>query len=313
MATGIVFTERFLEHRPSFYHPENPDRLVAIVEHLKRVGLWSNLEHLEFGPAKPEEVSLVHDPGYVEYVQRFCSAGGGVLDYGDTYAAAVSYDVALLAVGGALSAVAAVTSGRLKNAFCLLRPPGHHAERERAMGFCIFNNVAVAARYAQRSCGLERVLIVDFDVHHGNGTQNAFWEDPTVFYVSLHQFPHYPGTGRKDEIGGGSGLGYTRNFPLPPDAPEEKWLEVVGQDIPEIANHFRPNILLVSAGFDAHKHDPLSSQNLTTKGYGQIAERLIEVAETHCDGRMVVLLEGGYNLQALAESVEAFIRAMIRS
>ncbi len=308
--TGLVFSERFLEHRSPDFHPEHPGRLAAIVEHLRAVGLWERLAHLPFGPATPEQVCAIHDPVYLDAVRRACESGAGYLDP-DTYVVPASYEVALLAAGGAIAAMDAVLAGQAGNAFCLLRPPGHHALRDRAMGFCLFNNVAIAARHAQRAHGIERILIVDFDVHHGNGTQALFYEDPTVFYVSLHQFPHYPGTGREEEVGSGPGQGFTRNFPFPPGAPESAWLDAFAHDLPAIAADFRPDLLLVSAGFDAHRDDPLAHQNLTTEGYAAIGASLAGIASRHCRGRMVVVLEGGYHLRALAEGVEAVIRAML--
>lgn len=311
MTTGLVFSKRFLDHRPVDFHPEHPGRLIAIVDHLRAVGLWERFSHLDFGPASVEQVARVHDRGYVDAVRRFCEAGGGLLDAGDTYAVGASYEVAMLAAGGAVAAVDAVLSGEVRNAFCLLRPPGHHAQADRAMGFCLFNNVAIAARHAREAHGVDRVLIVDFDVHHGNGTQSAFFEDDRVFFVSLHQSPLYPGTGRQNEIGAGPGEGFTRNFPFPPGASEDAWLAVFRHDLPAIVEEFEPDLLLVSAGFDAHRDDPLAHQNLTRTGYAVIGEALVGIAERYCGGRMVVVLEGGYHLRALAEGVEAVLAAML--
>ncbi len=310
MSTGIFYSEKFLEHRAPDFHPERPERLTAIVEHLEAVGLWERLHHLEPKPATMDQVCAVHDASHVAAVRTACKGGGGYLDP-DTYVAPPSYEVALLAAGSVCAAVDAVLAGRVRNATCLVRPPGHHAERDRAMGFCLFNNVAIAARHAQRTHGVERVLIVDFDVHHGNGTQHAFFEDDRVFYVSLHQFPHYPGTGRRDEVGAGAGAGFTRNFPFPPGAPETAWLDVFTRDLPEVAEGFRPGLLLVSAGFDGHRDDPLAHQNLTTEGYATIGGALVGIAARHCEGRLVVVLEGGYHLRALAEGVEAVVRALL--
>ncbi len=310
MSTGIIYSEKFLEHRPPDFHPERPGRLQAIVGHLRAVGLWDRLDHLRFGPATTEPVCAVHDPAHVEVVRRACEKGAGYLDP-DTYVVPESFEVALLAAGGAMAAVDAVLAGEVDNAFCLLRPPGHHALRDRAMGFCLFNNIAITARHAQRAHGVERILIVDFDVHHGNGTQAAFWEDDCVFYVSLHQWPHFPGTGRRDEVGSGPGTGFTRNFPFPAGAPEEAWLEVFSRDLPAIADDFRPDLVLVSAGFDAHRDDPLAHQNLTTAGYAAIGASLAGIASRHCRGRAVVVLEGGYHPRALAEGVEAVVLALL--
>lgn len=310
MATGMVFCEKFLEHRPPDFHPENPGRLNAIIEHLRATGLWGRLKHLQFGPATMEQVFAVHDASYVEAIRRACEAGAGYLDP-DTYVVAQSYEAAFLAAGGVCAAVDAVLAGEIQNAICLVRPPGHHAMRDRAMGFCLFNNVAIAAQHARQGHGLERVLIVDFDVHHGNGTQAIFEDDDRVFFVSLHQYPHYPGTGRREEIGVGAGTGFTRNFPFPPGAPQSAWLDVFERDLPTIAQDFRPDFLLVSAGFDAHRDDPLAQQNLSFEGYASIGRALVSLAEHHCRGRLVVILEGGYNKRALAEGVEAVTQAML--
>ena len=313
MRVGLVYSDDFLLHEAPEGHPENPGRLRAIMDHLRATGLSQRLHLLSFGAASAEHVALVHDPSYIEWVRSRSDAGGGILDAGDTCANAHSFRVALLAAGGVIAAVEAVANDRVDQVLCLVRPPGHHAERDRAMGFCIFNNVAIGARYALDHLGIERVLIVDFDVHHGNGTQNAFWSDPRVFYVSLHQFPHYPGTGRSDEVGDGPGRGFTRNFPMPPGAPEEAWLRVFQRDLPAIADDFRPQILMLSAGFDAHRRDPLAHQSLTTSGYRTIARALLDLASRHCGARIVLVLEGGYDRSALSEGIEAFARVFLES
>jgi acetoin utilization deacetylase AcuC-like enzyme len=231
----------------------------------------------------------------------------------DTCISPDSYRVALLAVGGALLAVDQVVEGRPDNAFVALRPPGHHAERERAMGFCLFNNVAIAARYAQRRYGLKRVLIVDWDVHHGNGTQHTFEDDPSVLFFSTHQFPFYPGTGRTSERGTGAGLGYTLNVPLAAGCGDNEYRQVFEKILYPAAQAFEPQLVLVSAGFDAHRNDPLASMNVTEDGYAHMTSIVRDIAERYCEGRLVSLLEGGYNLEALAHSVERHLHVLGQS
>jgi len=306
---GLTYSDRFLDHRPAYHHPENPTRLKAIVRRLKEDGIWNELKHLDFEEADEDVIALVHSRGYIESIEGACKSGGGLLDYGDTYACKESFDVAKLAVGGVLSAIDAVCEGTIETAFCLVRPPGHHAMPNTAMGFCIFNNVAIGARYLIQMKGFQKVAIVDFDVHHGNGTQAIFYDDPQVLYVSIHQYPHYPGTGSAEERGVGKGLGFTYNFPMPPNSSEEEWLRVFREGVLPSVNSFKPEILLVSAGYDAHVLDPLSEQNMTKDGYHEIAKLLKSVCEGGCLGP-VFLLEGGYNLNALAESVEATILAL---
>ena len=307
---GLVYSDRFLEHRPSYHHPENPARLEAIVRRLKESGLWNQTIHLDFEEATEEVIALVHGKGHIESVRNACKAGGGVLDYGDTYACEKSFDVAKLAVGGVIRAIDAVCEGAIQSAFCLVRPPGHHAMPNRAMGFCIFNNVAIGAKYLIEKKGLQKVGIVDFDVHHGNGTQAIFYDNPSVLYVSIHQYPHYPGTGSKEEKGIGAGTGFTFNFPMEPNSSEDEWLRVFREGILPCVEAFKPEFLLVSAGFDAHALDPLSEQNMTKKGYHEVAKLLKSVCQKACLGPVFVL-EGGYNLDALAESVEATIFALM--
>ena len=303
---GLVFHENYLLHETGG-HPERKERLMAIMDYLHEEAVLTQLALVEAREATLQEVALNHDPDYIEEIRRFCGRGGGHLDP-DTVVCRDSYKAALWAVGGALAAVDAVLEGGLSSVFCAVRPPGHHALRNRAMGFCIFNNVAVAARYA-REKGVERVLIVDWDAHHGNGTQVAFYDDPSVFYFSTHQWPLYPGTGRAEERGVGAGLGYTLNCPLPPGSGDEEFSRVYDQEFLPVALEYRPELILISAGYDAHELDPLTSLELTTQGYGRLAHRVARLAR-EVRAPVVALLEGGYSLSALARSVAATIEAL---
>ncbi len=257
-----------------------------------------------------EWVTAIHSPEYAKRVRDSCREGVKYMDSVDTPISPESYDVALAAVGGVLSAIDEVMAGNVSNAFCAVRPPGHHALRDRAMGFCLFNNVAISARYVQRKYGLSKVLIVDWDVHHGNGTQAAFYDDPTVLYFSTHQYPFYPGTGSEEEKGTGEGLGYNVNVPMPAGSGDEEYIKAFKEILKPKALEFKPDFVLISAGFDAHKDDLLGGMNVTVKGFEEMTAIVKDIAETCCNGRIVSVLEGGYNLSGLAESVEAHILAL---
>ncbi len=301
---GFLYSEKFLLHRPPAGHPERPDRLASLVEYLKQTSLWQKLTHLQPSPAKQEDILAVHSREHYVVVKEICERGGGMLDEGDTHAVRESFDVALLAAGAVTAAIDAVLTKKVDAAFCAVRPPGHHAERDRAMGFCLFNNVAVGARYAQRVHSIERVAILDWDVHHGNGTQHIFEKDPSVFYISLHQYPFYPGTGARDERGIGDGEGFTLNIPLPAGTGEARYLEAFDQEVVPALREFKPDLLIVSAGFDAHKDDPLGGMRLTEESFATMTERVTGVAPA------ISVLEGGYNLHALARSVAAHIEVL---
>lgn len=308
MKTAFLSHPHFKDHRNGPGHPERPERLVAINEILKEQKLWDSLLHLDFEAATEEQLLLCHTPQVVERVRSLALAGGGSVD-GDTHVAPVSYDVARLAVGAGMRAVQAVIDGECDNAFVAARPPGHHAESNRSMGFCLFNTIAIAARVAQRNHGIERVAILDWDVHHGNGTQEIFYADPSVFFASVHQWPLYPGSGRRDETGRGAGIGTTVNFPLAADADDSEYSRVwdlVGEQV----EHFAPQLILVSAGFDAHAKDPLGGMNVTAPGFAQLMRQTKRWAEHHCDGRLVCVLEGGYSLRGLSQSVAATIEVL---
>jgi acetoin utilization deacetylase AcuC-like enzyme len=300
-----------LRHKTPAGHPERPERLTAIVERLRTKGLLDQLVAIKPVPAAEEWLTAIHSPGYVRRVRTTCQQG--YVDSHDAPASAESYQVAVEAVGGVLAAVDAVMDGKVRNAFCAVRPPGHHAMKDKAMGFCLFNNVAIAARYIQKRHKLPKVLIVDWDVHHGNGTQAAFYDDPTVFYFSVHRFPFYPGTGSADEKGVGPGLNYTLNVPFPAGAGDRKYQEAFEKILMPAALAFKPDFVLVSAGFDAHEDDPLGGMNVTAEGYAELTRIVKGIAEECCEGRLVALLEGGYDLDGLAASVESHVRVLMQA
>jgi acetoin utilization deacetylase AcuC-like enzyme len=305
--TALFRSLAFREHDTGG-HPENAGRLVAIDAALERLDLLGNRPDIPFTAAPDDILARVHDPRYIAGIREFSAQGGGWLD-ADTPVGASSVDVAALAVGAGVAAVDAALDGRVRRGFVLARPPGHHATPTRGMGFCLFNTVAVAAAHAL-SRGLERVLIVDWDVHHGNGTQDAFYQTDKVLFCSVHQWPLYPGSGAASERGAGRGVGYTINVPLAPGANDAAYTEVFEKDISPAANDFRPQIVLISAGFDAHANDPLGSMLVTERGFGDLARRVVQIADEHADGLVVAFLEGGYDPPALAASVVATLAAL---
>jgi len=308
MSTGFIYDDIFLKHRPYGWHPERPERLVAIMKALEaRPDLKEKLLFLKPERASIEDLKLIHTPGHIETVLK---NGEGYLDP-DTYISRDSPEAALYAVGGVKKAIEEVAKviggGRLKNAFCAVRPPGHHATQERAMGFCLFNNVAIGARYAQKK-GFKKVFIIDFDVHHGNGTQDAFYEDSTVFYFSTHQYPHYPGTGSERERGSGEGLGFTYNVPMRPGSGDREYMEVYGDILPGLIKDFSPDLILVSAGYDLMAEDPLSSIRISDEGIRFIIRSILGqgIPSIFC-------LEGGYDLTALSRAVVITIEELIKA
>ncbi|MCG2659618.1 MAG: histone deacetylase [Kiritimatiellae bacterium] len=309
--TGFVYDEFYLLHHPGETHPEQPVRLESILKELKEKNLFSRLLHIKPSPAKIEWITEIHSPEYVREVKEICRSGQKYLHSPDTGISKESFNVALLAAGGVLEAIDAVMGGKVRNAFCAVRPPGHHALKNRAMGFCLFNNVAIGARYLQKKYNLKKILIVDWDVHHGNGTQDAFYDDPTVFFFSVHQYPFYLDSGASEEKGTGKGYGYNLNAPLPAGSGDEAYRKVF-QDIlkPKIIE-FKPDFILISAGFDAHKDDPLGGMQLTPEGFAQMTAILKELAKNICNGRMVSVLEGGYDLEGLSISVSAHIAVLL--
>ena len=311
MATvAFLSHEAYLVHEAGPGHPERPERLRAIHAGLDQEGLLERTLALAPREADESQLLLIHRPEYVERVERQCRLGKRYIDSLDTGICPESFRVALLAAGAGPTAVDAIVDGRADRAFAAVRPPGHHAEADRAMGFCLFNNVAITARHAQSVHGLERVLVCDFDVHHGNGTQTAFFDDGTVFYMSVHQHPFYPGSGRADENGRGAGTGTTLNVPLPAGDGDEEFAAAV-RLLAERMEAFAPDLVLVSAGFDAHMGDPLGGMRVTTDGYRRMTETLCAIADRHAAGRLVSLLEGGYDLDNLARAVAAHVAALI--
>jgi acetoin utilization deacetylase AcuC-like enzyme len=309
--TGFVYDDIYLEHKTTPGHPESPARLTAILEKLKADGVYAQLVPLTPQAASLERIQAIHTPKYVERVRTSCETGEEYLDSPDVPISRKSYAVALMAAGGVLRAVDAVMHGEVANAFCAVRPPGHHAMADRAMGFCIFNNVAIGTRYVQQQYGLSKVLIVDWDVHHGNGTQAAFYDDPTVLYFSVHQSPFYPGSGTEAEKGRGKGLNYTINVPLPSGSGDKEYLEAFEQKLRPAALAFSPQFVFISAGFDAHENDKLGGMHVTTECYGKLSRIVKGIADQCCQGRLVAVLEGGYGLQGLADSVETHIRVLM--
>ncbi len=309
MTTGYVYDEIFLKHNLSG-HPENRTRLERTMALLEQTGMLARLTHVPARPATREELTRVHRPAYVDQVQAISERGGGHLDP-DTYVNADSYQAALMAAGGLIEATLAVIDGQVDNAFALVRPPGHHAMPDRGMGFCLFGNVVIAAQAARLDRGLDRVLIVDFDVHHGNGTQAMVEEDPAICYVSTHQYPHYPGTGAAREIGRGPGKGTVVNIPLSPGAGDQVFQGLYEQVVIPVARRFAPDLILVSAGFDAHWDDPLAGLGLSLAGYAWITRTLVSLAEELCGGRIVFTLEGGYHLNVLSHGVLNTFHALL--
>ena len=311
--TGLVYHSAYLEHDMGPGHPESPHRLRAIMQQLDQSGTAVRLVRIDPRRAEDEWVTQIHTPGYVTTLTRESPSSGRVFLDPDTSMSPGSLDAAYLAAGGALAAVDAIMAHQVEHVFCAVRPPGHHAEAGRAMGFCFFNNVAIAARYVQRKYGLSRILIVDWDVHHGNGTQHSFEQDPSVLFFSTHQYPHYPGTGRGTERGKGAGEGYTINVPMEAGDGDDEYRAVFEKSLVPAADEFKPEFVIISAGFDAHKDDPLASMGLTEAGYSELTSIVAGVAKRHAKGRILSSLEGGYNLTALAASVDAHVKALLAS
>lgn len=308
VSTGLFYSDACLRHDTGD-HPESARRLEAIMDRLRSLSYLPHLSYLEAPAASLDLVERVHSPDLVRQVLREAEGGGGWLDP-DTAVSPGSVDAALHAVGGTVEAAVAVATGRLDNAFAAVRPPGHHATRDRGMGFCLFNNAAIAVRHLLDRKLAERIAIVDFDVHHGNGTQDIFYDDPSVLYFSIHQMPLFPGTGRYTEIGRGPGKGYTANVPISPGAGDDAYLYVQESVLAPLLRRYRPDLLLVSAGYDPHWRDPLAAMRVTVPGFRRMAERLQDLGGELCGGRVVYTLEGGYDLAALGCAVEATVRVL---
>lgn len=308
----LLYTDPlFLDHDTG-RHVETADRLKSITARLDKAGLIKRCTAGTYKPLTEEVVSQLHDPKLVQSVKQTAAHGGGKLDP-DTVVSAASHKVALAAAGACAAAVDAVLGGKDKNALCLVRPPGHHATPTRAMGFCLFNNIALAAQHARKAHKLNRILILDWDVHHGNGTQDIFYEDADVFFWSIHRYGRgfYPGTGAADETGKGKGLGFTLNTPIRFGTSRKEFRDAFTAALEKAADKIKPELVLVSAGFDAHAKDPIGSLGLETEDFSTLTKLVLEIAKTHAKGRLVSCLEGGYDLDALAESVQAHLEELL--
>ncbi len=311
--TGIVKDERYLEHVMDSGHPESPERLRAIYKMLEEPEMKNIYAPVNPRPATREELEMIHTPSYIDLVASTAGKPYYRLDM-DTSTCAKSYEAALWAVGGLLELIKAVMEKRLDNGFALVRPPGHHAEQDRAMGFCLFNNVAIGARYALQTFSLQRVLIVDWDVHHGNGTQNSFYEDPQVLYFSTHRYGFfYPGTGGAREVGKGKGEGFNVNVPLSTGVSDAEYGNIFEKFLKPIALEYQPQLVLVSAGFDTHYDDPLGGMEVTEKGFARMAQILMEIAEATAQGKLVITLEGGYDVSGQSRSVKAVLKELAQA
>lgn len=330
--TGFCSSPTFVNHDTGPHHPERADRIRAVHRAVREAGMITSpdpfpefridlgaldgdgvkLQELTPAPADYEWIRLVHSDAYIERIRRVCAAGGGVLDQGDTPVSQESLEVARLSCGAVLEASRAVMEGDVKRAFAASRPPGHHAEPDRPMGFCLFSNVAIAVRFVQQKYRVKRAAVVDFDVHHGNGTQAVFEEDPSVLFISLHQDPRtlYPGSGHEWERGRGPGEGTTINLPMKPGSDDEDYLQALDERVLPALQEFAPEVLFISAGFDAHRDDPLAQIELSESGFHAITRRLVDFADGHCGGRVISALEGGYSLRALGRSVVRHLVAL---
>ncbi len=307
----VYFDPLFLHHETGS-HPENAERIRDLPDYLSRLGLWQRCRTPFWEPVKRAVLARVHYPRYIDEIWSLAKSGGGEADP-DTIVSPSSFDVALKAVGAVCHATMTILQGEDRQALCLVRPPGHHALADRAMGFCIFNNVAVAARMAVELFELERVLIVDWDIHHGNGTQEIFWEDPHVAFFSIHRWPFYPGTGRAEETGAGAGAGTTCNVPVPFGISRKQYLDTFAAHLHPFAKKMRPQLIFVSAGFDTHRLDPVGNLGLETEDYGPLTEHVLELADTYAEGRVISVLEGGYHPPSLAESVAVHLETMLNA
>ena len=307
--TLLYYAPEFLEHDTGA-HPENAARILPTMRLLDQVAMHSKCACPSWPAASDEQLRRVHAEQYIHLVKKFAEEGGGYIEQ-DTVVSPRSHHVAAMAAGAVCDAVRRVFRGVEEHAFCLVRPPGHHALADAAMGFCLFNNVAVGARLAIDELGLDRVLIVDWDVHHGNGTQAIFWEDEQIGYFSIHRAPFYPGTGGADEIGAGVGRGMTHNVPVTFGTPRDEYLSMFASALERFANHVQPQLVLISAGFDSHRDDPIGGLGLESEDFATLSRIVLDLAATHAEGRVVSVLEGGYNPIALAESVEFHVHELL--
>ncbi|MDY6972021.1 MAG: histone deacetylase [Thermodesulfobacteriota bacterium] len=310
--TGIVRDNRYMDHRPGMGHPESHRRLEVVYAMLEESGMKDRFQEVPVRRASEDELLLVHSSEYVDMVSATDGRDYVSLDP-DTATSRGSYEAALLAAGGLCQAISMVISGELDNAFALVRPPGHHAERSRAMGFCLFNNVAIGAKYARQVQSLKRVLVIDWDLHHGNGTQHSFEEDSSILYFSTHQYPFYPGSGGFSESGVGGGKGFTVNVPLSHGYGDRDYLGIFEKILKPIALEFDPELVLVSAGFDIHGNDPLGGMKVTPQGFAGLTRSIMDMAQACCGGKVVITLEGGYDLEGLRDSIKAVLLELVDS
>jgi len=307
--TGIVRDTRYIEHRTGDFHPESHRRLEVIYEMLNDPDMTDKYIDVPVREATEEELLYIHSKDYIDLVAATAGKPSSFLD-ADTQTSPGSYQAALLAAGGLCNAINMVNNGELDNAFALVRPPGHHAERNRGMGFCLFNNVAIGAIYAQKKLGLNKILITDWDLHHGNSTQHSFENDPSILYFSTHQYPFYPGSGSFNETGRGNGEGFTVNVPLSTGYGDAEYIAIYQQILQPIALEFKPDLVLASVGFDIYEGDPLGGMSVTPDGFAGLTRTFMEIARSNCDGKLVLTLEGGYNLQGLRDSVKAVLKEL---
>ncbi len=310
--TGLVADAVFKEHDTGEGHPEQPARFDAVIKGLKAAGLDEKLVKIDLRAATEAEIALCHEEKYIATAKRDIQSGAKQLSTGDTSVCEKSYDIAVKAAGGVLNAVDAVIDGKVPNAFCVVRPPGHHARPTQGMGFCVFNNIAIAARYAQSKHKVGKVLIADWDVHHGNGTQDIFYEDESVFFFSTHQSPWYPGTGKAAETGAGKGLGATLNCPFAAGSGHKEIVEEAFQDklLPAMKK-FKPELVMISAGFDSREGDPLGKFTLDDDAFVELTKLMLSLAKEYCNGHLVSVLEGGYSLEGLASAAGAHVKTLV--
>lgn len=309
---AYIYHELFEKHDPGSGHPESPRRVQSIQNHLQKTGFLNKVEVFSSPAVSREHLQRVHLPEYIDFVLEKSGVRQAVLDTGDTVINEYSVDAALHAAGAAVKAVDLIFKESFDKIFAAVRPPGHHAERSGAMGFCIFNNIAVAARYAQTYENVNKVLIIDWDVHHGNGTQQAFYNDPDVLYFSIHRSPFYPGSGREDETGEGEGKGFNLNYPIRMGLGDTEYIQLLEDGLARAEKLMKPDLILISAGFDAHEADPLGGMFVTDRGYYKLTEMIARFAQKHCQGRVISFLEGGYNLDALSSSVAKHLQCLLK-
>jgi acetoin utilization deacetylase AcuC-like enzyme len=311
--TGFLFDDRYMLHDTGPEHPEAPERLRAAYEGVEQAGLLPKLTLIQARRVEEKWLRTVHAEGHIRRFEEACLCGYGEYGHPDNQLCTETFDIAMLAVGGVIEAAGMVMRGQIDNAFCAVRPPGHHAEANKAMGFCYFNNVAIAAKHLQIEWGIKRVGIVDFDVHHGNGTQHIFEQDPTVFFYSIHEHPSfsYPGSGREFEKGSDEGYGYTLNSPMLPGQGDKEYMETIERDLVPAFDAFKPEFILVSAGFDAHMDDDMSYINLSTQGFSWLMQKIVGLAEKHANGRIISILEGGYVIERLPELVKNHVQILL--